>query len=239
MKPYLLLLTLALPLLTTACYQKGTDAEDTTNPYFAQAEKFESEENYNAAIEQYEKALQANGAVVKAYEKMGDLYSEKLGDPISAIYCYQKYLKARPNADDKDLVANYIDKAKHDFALTLPQTAAPAVNGDLSQAGAPGAMATTSGSGMNMTVSVPTSTAPASAAPATNAPTAAPATAVPAPNTQGAKTYTIQKGDSLWKIAKKFYPEDVKGGVEKIKQANPQTAANDKGLKLGATLIIP
>jgi tetratricopeptide (TPR) repeat protein len=220
MKPYLLLLALTLPLLITACYQKGIDAEDSSNPYFSQAEKFESEENYNAAIEQYEKALQANASVVKAYEKMGDLYSEKLGDPVSAIYCYQKYLKARPNADDKDLVANYIDKAKHDFALTLPPTQPPTVGEDLSHPSSP-----VSGTGMNLSVNVPA--------------TAAPAIPVTPASTQGAKTYTIQKSDSLWKIAKKFYPEDIKGGVEKIKQANPEAAANDKGLKLGATLVIP
>jgi tetratricopeptide (TPR) repeat protein len=221
MKPYLLLLTLTLPLLTTACYQKGIDAEDSSNPYFSQAEKFESEENYNAAIEQYEKALQANASVVKAYEKMGDLYSEKLGDPVSAIYCYKKYLKARPNADDRDLVANYIEKAKHDFALVLPPIQTSAVSEDLSHPGSP-----VSGTGMNFSINVPVTAA------------AVPTTATPA-STQGGKAYTIQKGDSLWKIAKKFYPEDVKGGVEKIKQANPEATANDKGLQLGATLVIP
>ncbi|MDR1145802.1 MAG: LysM peptidoglycan-binding domain-containing protein [Verrucomicrobiales bacterium] len=211
MRPYLLLLALTMPLLTAACRfgEKGTEAEDSTNPYFAQAEKFEAGENYPAAIEQYEKALQANATVAKAYEKMGDIYSEKLGDPVSAIYCYQKYLKARPNADDKDLVTNYIEKARHDFALTLPP-AAP-VAGDP----APG--------GWHTAAHVPPVGAPVAAAPVTPGETA--------------RTYLVQKGDSLWKIAGKFYPQEIRAGVEKIKQANP--TVSERNLQPGATLAIP
>jgi tetratricopeptide (TPR) repeat protein len=236
MKIHLLLLALIFPLLVTACRfgEKGTDAEDATNPYFAQAEKFESEENYNAAIDQYEKALQANPAVVKAYEKMGDLYSEKLGDPVSAIYCYQKYLRARPNIDNKELVSNNLEKARHDFALTLPPNATAGEVG--AQPGVTGPAAAPAPGGMNMTVTVPAA-GPAAAPAPVSTPAPAPAAAPAAGH--GARTYVIQKGDNLWKIAHQFYPGDVKGGVEKIKQANPEAAANDRGLKLGATLIIP
>lgn len=226
MKRYLLLFALALPLFNIACRETGSDAEDSTNPYFAQAEKFSAEENYNAAIEQYEKALQANPKVVKAYEEMGHLYSEKLGDPVSAIYCYKKYLRARPDAEDRELVANYIEKATHDFALTLPTNITPTVGEDFARLN----------SGTAPVENTAVSATTADIQPQTQPQAQTPA---PANHQSGAKSYTVQKGDSLWKIARKFYPDDVKGGVEKIKQANPEAANNDKGLKLGATLVIP
>lgn len=53
------------------------------------------------------------------------------------------------------------------------------------------------------------------------------------------RTHTIAKGDSLWKISRQYYPEDIAGGVEKIKKANPEKTGNVRGLKLGETLIIP
>jgi len=52
------------------------------------------------------------------------------------------------------------------------------------------------------------------------------------------KTYTVVKGDSLWKIAHKMYPGDTKNGVDKIQEANKDAIGN-KPLKIGQVLIIP
>lgn len=54
-----------------------------------------------------------------------------------------------------------------------------------------------------------------------------------------ARNYTIQGGDSLWKISRKFYPGDTKNGVDKIKQANAAILSDGKPLKIGTVLIIP
>lgn len=53
------------------------------------------------------------------------------------------------------------------------------------------------------------------------------------------RVHVIQSGDNLWKIARKYYPNDINGGIEKIKQANPETTAKVQNLKLGQKLIIP
>jgi LysM repeat protein len=53
----------------------------------------------------------------------------------------------------------------------------------------------------------------------------------------GARSYTVVKGDSYWRIAKKMYPGDTKNGVAKIQEANKQTMS--KPLKIGQVLVIP
>jgi LysM repeat protein len=65
-------------------------------------------------------------------------------------------------------------------------------------------------------------------------PTATNASGAPA---AGARSYTVAKGDSYWKIAKKMYPGDTKNGVAKIQEANKQTMG--KPLKIGQVLVIP
>jgi LysM repeat protein len=74
--------------------------------------------------------------------------------------------------------------------------------------------------------------APNPALEATNAP------GTPAAPTGPSKSYTVVKGDSLWKISHKMYPGDTKNGVEKIQDANKDSLGT-KPLKIGQVLIIP
>ena len=115
------LLALLATLALTSCSQapSGSEAEDERNPFFRQASKDVADLNYPAAIKQFEKAIAVNPSVVKAYLQIGLLYGDKLGDPISAIYFYQKYLEARPNAAEREEVVAAMEKAKLDFALSL------------------------------------------------------------------------------------------------------------------------
>ena len=119
-----LLALLAAPLLLVSCQQTppGSDAEDERNPFFRQASKDIADLNYPSAIKQFEKAVATNPNVVKAYLQIGLLYGDKLGDPVSAIYFYQKYLEARPNAPEREEVLAAMEKSKIDFALSLTNT---------------------------------------------------------------------------------------------------------------------
>ncbi|MFZ5805677.1 MAG: LysM peptidoglycan-binding domain-containing protein [Verrucomicrobiota bacterium] len=290
MKYFLSILALSI-LFLTSCNQsqKGTDAEDSSNPFFRQAIKYTSEQNYHAAIKEYEKALRVNPMVARAHKEMGILYSEKLGDAVSGIYHFQRYLQARPDASDseKEQIQMCIDKAKIDFALTLPNS--PIQNAeeiarinkeniDLKQSLAQTQMKLAkyetmiaqlkAGQPVEDLAEIPSS--PAAATSVANKPaenkivervapaipvitpsstmekpalTSPSASNVPPPSspitTGAARTHIIAKGDSLWKIAEKYYPGDVPVGVAKIKQANPETAKNERNLKLGQELIIP
>ncbi|NCZ96892.1 hypothetical protein EBZ02_07030 [bacterium] len=124
MNRFRFLSAILLPVLLVSCSQTppGSDAEDERNPFFRQATKDVADLNYPAAIKQFEKAISVNPNVAKAYLQIGLLYGDKLGDPISAIYFYQKYLEARPNAAEREEVLAAMEKAKIDFALSLTNT---------------------------------------------------------------------------------------------------------------------
>jgi len=281
MQRYSSLVLIALIFSLGACQQaqQGTDAEDASNPFFRRAMNFTEDQNYYAAIQEYEKALVANPNVAKAHVEMGILYNEKLGDPISAIYHYQKYLNARPNAPDREKIQSYLDKAKIDFAITLPNSPAQNAeeiarinreNVELKQSLAEAqtelsrkedevarlrARLGSAAEGMLADAENAVEDAAESVADAgvrvesqsgrlsvdANVPRVSDLdpNAVSVPEARAAQVHVIASGDSLWKIARQFYPDDIPGGVAKIKEANPEKTANEKNLKLGDELIIP
>lgn len=267
--------------------QTSLSKEDDTNPHFRKASKYEADSNFPAAIREYEAALRDNPNVFSAESHMGLLY-DKLGNPIAAIYHFQNYIQARPDAKDIDEIQGRLEKAKSDFAVTLPNS--PARNAeefarigsenlqlkrtvadlqmqlakykssDISGAptiessnntqnagsiGAPSTNALTATNTLIVTSTNPPAVATNTVGSTGNAGTLASTNnttiqkAVPVDPNAPARSHTIAKGDSLWKIARQYYPEDIKAGVEKIKAANPDKAAKERGLKLGDTLIIP
>ncbi|MEM6885546.1 MAG: LysM peptidoglycan-binding domain-containing protein [Verrucomicrobiota bacterium] len=277
---FCLSLLTALSILITGCQplQKGLDKEDDRNPYFQNASKFVTAQNFHGAIQEYEKALRANPEVAYAHVEMGLLYLDKLGDPISAIYHFQQFLNARPNDSMREQLQTYIDKAKIDFAITLPNSTAQNAdefarlkqeNVDLRQAlsQTQAALAksrealTKAGvahtsppvpsanrielSESTSEVSKPATPTPAPVAADTSADVSFPTVNTSAPRAEAVKSnggnrvHTIAPGDSLWKIARTYYPDNVPAGVKKIQEANPEKASDPSKLKLGVELIIP
>ncbi|NDE85548.1 MAG: LysM peptidoglycan-binding domain-containing protein [Verrucomicrobia bacterium] len=285
----LILATLLASLVLTSCQQAppGSDAEDERNPFFRQASKDVADLNYPAAIKQFEKAVSLNPNVVKAYLQIGLLYGDKLGDPVSAIYFYQKYLEARPNASEREEVLAAMEKAKIDFALSLTNTGIQNAaeiakiskeNVDLKQqitqlqgtlaakeaqvSQAAGAAVPPKATPVNTVVPAAPSSGSggekkpkglpaksqetaAKATPAADLPSVPPATPPAAPADSSAvgqtvgKQHTIAKGDTLWKLAKTYYPAslDLNEEIKKIKAANP--GMDDRNLKIGTVINIP
>jgi tetratricopeptide (TPR) repeat protein len=257
---------LLLLLALSSCQppQQGLDAEDERNPYFRKGAKLAAEGNFHGAIAEYEGALRANPKVQKAYLEIGILYADKLNDPVGAAYHFQKYIDARPEAPNLAQVQTNLEKAKIDFALTLPNSSTQNAqefaqiskeNIELKQALAvaqeslarkeeeiakikSGTFTPTANTAAVKPAIVNVQTAEPVTPPLTTSTTKIPsALPVDAPSSQ--KVHIIQSGDNLWKIAKQYYPDDINGGIEKIKAANPQTTANVQNLKLGQKLVIP
>ncbi len=109
--------------------------------------------------------------------------------------------------------------------------------------------------GTGSTPAAPTSSAAPEVAAQTNAAPSGPLKALPldapnpaiaaaadgtnAPTASGpSRSYTVVKGDSLWKIAHKMYPHDTLNGEDKIREANKEVF-NGKFLQPGQVLVIP
>jgi len=59
----------------------------------------------------------------------------------------------------------------------------------------------------------------------------------PADTPAASETYTVQKGDSLWSISKKFYGNG--SNWKRIQEANMETLSDPKKLRTGMKLHIP
>ena len=108
----------------------------------------------------------------------------------------------------------------------------------LAQAGQTPAAVTDASAPTNAVPAGPLKALPLDATNIIATPAAPGAPGAPATDAGPSRTYTVAKGDSIWKIAHKMYPGDTKNGVEKIQEAN-KDAIGGKPLKIGQVLVIP
>ncbi|MFQ3670220.1 MAG: LysM peptidoglycan-binding domain-containing protein [Verrucomicrobiia bacterium] len=258
---------LGLVALVTGCTPPpiGTEFEDERNSHFKRASDAVRASDYYGAIEAYERALKENPKVVRAHFEMGMIYGDRLGDHVASIYHFQKFLSARPNAPQAQHVQTLIEKAKIDFLLTLPNSGLVNAeeiarisreNVELKQqlARAEAALAKAGASPASPALPPPplaplaTSTIPPPAPEPVEemAPPLAEVAAVedvqPVPATAsvgGPRIHTVRSGETLWRIASKHYPGDVRGGIQRILDANPILAGDSKNLRPGQELTLP
>jgi len=271
----------ALALLAGCNQEDPNLAKETSeNPYFAEAAQNLQANNYVEAVKSYEAALQANPDVAQAHYEIARIYSDRLNDPVSAIYHYDRYLELRPEAENRAQVEQFREDAKLAFAASnakdaveLQQNIARLQNenqllkdevaklkSQLEDAMSSTASATTEVAVVETDTTETTGTSdessPEESAPADPSQPSVRAAVTEEVNTpaeasgegetvskpaQAARTYIIQSGDSLWKIAKKSYPDapDINETIKKIKEANPETLANDRNLKIGTEIVLP
>ena len=243
-----------LLVLLAACQQSGpgTDADQERNPYYRKAKALQEEHDYKAAVQFYRKALEVEPDLASAHFALGLLYDDKLGDPIAAIYHYRQFLELKPDSDKRQLVQDFIERARLAVVAKLPQSPV-ADPGELTRlqgekaalvqenqmlksriaelektAGAPAARVSSA--------PVPAPTAATATPPASPAP-APPAPAAAAREPGQARSHVVQKGDTLFSLAQHYY--GTKSAWDKIYQANRNVLPNRDQLKIGQELVIP
>jgi hypothetical protein len=75
--------------------------------------------DYKGAIESFERAVQANPRNAAAHFELGILYEDRMKDPLTAAYHYQRHLQLRPKSAYIDTVKDRLIRCKMDVAKTV------------------------------------------------------------------------------------------------------------------------
>ena len=267
-RPILPIALAASLVFAIGCGHSGpvSDAEAERETNYQRAKNYYEQRDFQAAAEFYKRALAVNPEFAKAHLELGLLCDDKLGDPISAIYHYRYYLELRPDSDKKQLVEDFIERAKLSLAAKLPQS--PIIDpGELTRLQnekaallQENAMLRTRVAELEKTAGAMTVAAVLPPAAVDSAPTSVSLAAVTGPATPAAATimaappmtapseaalagssrarvHVVQKGDTLYSLALRYYGS--RAGWEKIYQANRSGLPSRDQLKVGQQLVIP
>jgi nucleoid-associated protein YgaU len=104
-------------LLVSGC--SDSHLLDDKNPYFLRGVQLLQEHKNEEAIEAFEKCLRINPGAAKAHLQLGMLYEDVRTDPITAIYHYRCYLRARPESENSEAVVRWLGRAERAYLNDL------------------------------------------------------------------------------------------------------------------------
>jgi len=253
----------ALAMLLASCERAApvSDAEAEQEVNYLRARRLCEQQDFSGAAEFYNKALVVNPEFANAHLELGLVYENRLADPISAIYHYQRFLELRPDSDKKQLVADFIERAK--LSLTAKLSPSPIVDpSELTRLENEKMALLQENAALRTRVAElekagnttqPVATAPAATVASTSPPVpAAPAEApgivmasAPMMSTSEAsttesprvRTYVVQRHDTLESLALRYYGS--RAAWERIFQANRSGLPSKDQLRVGQQLVIP
>ena len=231
---------------------------------YLRAKKLSEDHDFQTAAEFYSKALEVDPDFADAHLDLGLLCDGKLGDPISAIYHYRRYLELQPDSEKKQLVLDFIERAKLSLASKLPQS--PIVdprdltrlqneNAALLQENAhlrsqltelekaahatkSAAAASTMGTDSAIiSVSAPVTTDSSATVTPTMTTELPTNTTAETAESSRPRVHVVQKGDTLFALALRYYGTGA--AWDRIYQANRSDLSNRDQLRVGQQLVIP
>lgn len=222
----------ALPLIAAALLFAGCDKGTQTleqkeerDPLVKTGQAYMDIKDWNKAEEAFKQAIENEPRLARPHLHLATIYQQYKINYIHAIYHYDRYLELRPDSEKKELITDQKLKVAKALANTFIKNS-PEVKQIITQYNAlqkeNADLKKKLGGGQTRTNAKPTATEPA----ATTA----------KPSAQKHAIYHVVSGDTLTKIAKKFYGNS---DYAPILQANRDTLRNEHSLKVGQTLVIP
>jgi nucleoid-associated protein YgaU len=191
---------------------------------------------YEAAVALYEASLDGTPASAAIHYKLGLLYDEKLAEPMSAVHHFRRYLALAPDGvhakDAEGMIKE--DQLKlitqYGHGATIPQQEAVRLKNDnlalrKQVLDLRDELEASSRARAQMLKSLGKSG------------TAYREEQIQKDLIPGVQTYTVQKGDTLASISKKFYNNP--GRWKRIQDANFNAMEGTAKLKIGMVLMIP
>lgn len=232
---------LALPTMValSGCSgPSGAGDSELRDPMIRKARAREREGNKDMALAILNRALERNPTLGQAHLDAALLYDHHKQDYIRAIYHYGRFLELQPNTDKRTMIEDLIRQARMAYGASIVDRAYnldhrirqlreenERLKHELHEVRAN--LAQTQLKMRQATRDVPTATAPTAPAPPAAAPTV----------TATGKTYQVQPGDTLSKIAARMYQNPRKWTV--IFEANRDKLPGPGKLTAGQVLHIP
>lgn len=225
-------------LLLTGC-GGSNDADEEQNPLIRQGLEQVHAKNWDAAVENFRKALDKHPDMARPHLELALIYHQHKANYIRAIYHYERYLEKRPDTEKKPLILDWIRQARISLAADIGQE-----SGGISEElirlkrennllrkqleafrseTAP-ALQVTQVETLGDTIEEP---APTNEEPVERIQTPPPAH----------RTYKVLPGDTLSRIAKAMYGDSSRW--RDIYNANRNSMDNENDLKAGQTIVIP
>jgi tetratricopeptide (TPR) repeat protein len=89
---------LLLAVCGNGCIPDDTRVDEEKDPHFQRGRDLASSQDFNGAVDEFEKALETNPHSAAAHFELGWLYDTKINDYAAAIYHYERYLRLQPNS---------------------------------------------------------------------------------------------------------------------------------------------
>lgn len=191
------------------------------------AKKKEAAGDYQGAITYYEAALDETAGSADAHYRMASIYAEKLRSPIDAMHHYERYLRLAPSGSYVKEAKAYRKEGEQKLLATLSK------GNPISQQAA----ADLRNENLKLSGLLAAERAKKKATPPPLPKGAKKGEQVQRPIPPGSRTHVVKSGETLGKIAEKYYRS--KARWKDIQDANFYALDGTAKIKPGMTLIIP
>lgn len=237
--------------LSSGCSRGAREAKESRDPLVRKARDLRADKDIDGAVKMYNQAIAENPDSARAHLEVAALYDQERRDFLRAIYHYQRYLELDPETEKKGQIEGLIRRCQLEYGATLPEKPTEVAREvallqkerellvkrikdlDAENTSLRTEMAALKNPAQPVTQRASTGTVAVAVQPAGGRPPVGVAV-TNAPPRRAAQAYTVQRGDRLASIARRF-------GIspDKIYEANRGTMKTRDSIKQGQVLTIP
>ena len=112
---------LALLALVSACSPDGVEVvSETDEKQYQLAQDYKNQGRTEEALDAFHRVIDARRAAPESHLEAGYIYLRTMKDPVRAIYHFDRYLQFKPQSPQASQVRQLIETAQKEFARQLP-----------------------------------------------------------------------------------------------------------------------
>lgn len=259
-----LFITFCLVALFSGCAPSGVEVvSEVDEKQYQLAKRYQSEGRTEDALSAFLRVIDARRDAPESHLEAGYIYLQAMKDPVRAIYHFERYLQFKPQSPQAPQVRQLVETAQKEFARQLPaqpyqgeldridlmelvkhmKTENASLKRDLAQAETrlKQLQNVVADSGTQRVTGNLSGQQPRTSQPLASERVQRPSPTQPSPQvvdpTTVPRSYTVQSGDSLSTISRRFYGTPSRW-ID-IYQANRDRLSSENALRVGQTLRIP